>query len=136
MWMLLMWMSNVSLHTLLCCHHKIKLMARETHDGWTQHQSPSDKRHKTVQTTIHTRSNIFSLPGHWKATKYILILPKLHYYRTLCCYLKWLDSKELSSDKASEPEAWSQRPVTNGNPAASMMLLLYSGQNLNSVLKF
>lgn len=37
----------------------------------------------------------FSLPGHWKATRYYLLLPKLHYYRTLYCYLKWLDSTEF-----------------------------------------
>lgn len=36
MWMLLTWTSNVSLHILLCCHHKIMSVARMmmTHDGW------------------------------------------------------------------------------------------------------
>lgn len=45
------------------------------------------------QSTL--RPIFFSLPGHWKATRYYLLLPKLHYYRTLYCYLKWLDSTEF-----------------------------------------
>lgn len=44
--------------------------------------------------------------------------------------------RNLTSDKASEPEAWSHRPMTKGNPAALMTLLSRSGQNLNSRLKF
>lgn len=40
------------------------------------------------------------------------------------------------SDIASGPEAWSHRPVTNGNPVAGRTLLLHSGQNLISGLKF
>lgn len=78
----------------------------------------------------------FSLPAHWKATRYFLLLPKLCYSRTFYCALKWLDLRNLSPDKASEPEAWSHRPVTNGNPAALMTLLLHSGQSLNSKLEF
>lgn len=70
MWTLHTWMSNVSLHILLCCHHKIMLMARGIHDGWRHlyHQPPSEKHYWTVQTTVHTSSNIFftawPLKGH------------------------------------------------------------------------
>eukprot|EP00069_Balaena_mysticetus_P019213 bmy_02475T0 len=44
--------------------------------------------------------------------------------------------RNFSSDKASEPEAWPHRPVTNSNPATVMTLLSHSGQNLKAGLKF
>lgn len=98
MWMLLMWMSNVLLHTLLCCHHKITLMARETHDGWIPHQAPFwETSQNFPNNSLHFVQFFFSLPGHWKGTRYFLLLPRLHYYRALYRYLKWLDSKGFLS---------------------------------------
>lgn len=44
--------------------------------------------------------------------------------------------RNFSSDTASEPEAWPHRPVTDGNPVAWITLLLNSGPNLISGLRF
>lgn len=78
----------------------------------------------------------FLLPGHWKATKYFLLLPKLHYDGIYIIALNDWILRNLSSDKASEPEAWSHRSVINSSPVAVMMLLSHSGQNLCAGLKF
>lgn len=60
----------------------------------------------------------FSLPGHWKATRYFCFCQNCDTIRPYIVLLNDWILRNLPSDKASEPEAWSPGPVTNGNPAA------------------
>lgn len=133
MWTLLMWMSNVSLHILLCCPHKVMLTVRGTHDGWIQHsQILSEKYHKTVKT-VPPRPRLFSLPGQLKVTRYFL--PKLHYYRTFY-YFKVLNSKEFLTWQSIWSRCLALQASDKNCPAATMSHLPCSGQTLDSGLKF
>lgn len=94
-WMPLMWTSNVSLHTLVCCHHKITLMVRETHDGWMHHQAPLRNIVELSKQQSILRPIVFHCLAIGRPPDIFLLLPKLHYYRTLYCYFKWLDCEEF-----------------------------------------
>lgn len=96
-WMLLTWMSNVLLHILLFCHHKIMLMARGTHDGrmHLHHQPSSEKHHRTVQTAVHTLSNIFFTAWPLKGHQVFFAFAKIALWWDLYYCFKWLDSKEF-----------------------------------------
>lgn len=65
---------------------------------------------------------------------FFFLLTKLHYNRTLYCYHNYWIQRNFSSDKASEPKLV---PIGTGHhPAAVMLLLSHSGQNLESELIF
>lgn len=128
MWTLLMWMSNVLLHILLCCHPKTTLMARWTHDGQEAHH-PLPRSSASNNSSLYLLQQ-FSLPGLGKATQcfccycfvFVLLLPKLHHYETLMYCLNSLILRSFSSDGASETEAWSPQAEGQWQPAATTTL--------------
>lgn len=85
---------------------------------------PSEHHHHTCPNNSPHFLQQFSLPDFRKAIWYFLLLPKLHRYKSLYCYLNCWILRNFSSDKASEKEAWSHRLVTNGQPATLTTLLL------------
>lgn len=77
----------------------------------------------------------FSLPGHWKATRYFLLLPRLHYYRTLYRYLKCLDSKEFLSWQSIRAKSFVLQASDQQRPHSCDDAPVHGGRSLNSRLK-
>lgn len=112
-------MSNALLHILLCCHHKITLVVKGTHDEWIPPEPSSVKHHRTLQTSPHFIQYFFHCLAIERSPDTFCFCQNCTIIRPYIVTLSDWIQRNFSSDKATEPEAWSHRPTTKWQLSSS-----------------